>query len=329
MRRSRFLCCAALAVGSLLACVRGDAQDASPPKRIAVLNFDNPNVGPDPPSGLFGADAGAVGPGVSAKLIQKLLHGGKYTIVDRSALADLLAEQSKADRDALDPYAMAARVGRLLGLDAMIVGAVTRYGVDDGSKSGGVSLSGIRSRKSRAFVEISANVFSITSAEVLAAFTAKGQSAGLGEITVIGARGPAKNSMQMLSGDFLETLFPEATSNAIDQLASQLDQFADKIPRLHVAIDGLVAEVAGNTLTLNLGKRSGLKIGDRIEILRSTAALAAPPYPAALLPIPQHLGSATVTEVADDYATATFSGPAPPQIGDRVTRIDTPHRALP
>ena len=329
MRRSRFLCCAALAVGSLLACVRGDAQDASPPKRIAVLNFDNPNVGPDPPSGLFGADAGAVGPGVSARLIQELLHGGKYTIVDRSALADLLAEQSKADRDALDPYAMAARVGRLLGLDAIIVGAVTRYGVDDGSKSGGVSLSGIRSRKSRAFVELSANVFNITSAEVLAAFTAKGESAGLGEITVIGARGPAKNSMQMLSGDFLETLFPEATSNAVDQLASQLDQFADKIPRLHVAIDGLVAEVAGNTLTLNLGKRSGLKIGDRIEILRSTAALAAPPYPAALLPIPQHLGSATVTEVADNYATATFSGPSPPQIGDRVTRIDTPHPALP
>jgi len=135
--------------------------------------------------------------------------------------------------------------------------------------------------------------------------------------------------MQMLSGDFLETLFPEATSNAVDQLASQLDQFADKIPKLHVAIDGLVAEVAGNTLTLNLGKRSGLKIGDRIEILRFTAALAAPPYPAALLPIPQHLGSATVMEVADDYATAIFSGSAPPQIGDRVTRIDTPHPALP
>lgn len=319
----------ALALGSLLSCAAIDAQDPLPQKRIAVLNFDNPNVGSDAPSGLFGADAGDVGSGVSAQLIQNLLHGGKYTIVDRSALADLLAEQSKADREALDAYAMAARVGRLLGLDAMVVGAVTRYGVEGSSKSGGVSLTGIRSRKSKAFVELSANVFNISSAEVMAAFTAKGESAGLGEITTIGARGSSNNSVQMLSGDFVHALFPEATANAVDQLASQLDQFADKIPVLHVAIDGLVAEVTGNTLTLNLGKRSGLKIGDRIEILRAPPANVPPPNSEALLPVPQHLGSATVTEVADDYATADFSGPGHPQIGDRITRIDGPPPSRP
>ena len=83
-----------VAVFSLLACVADHGQQAVPRKRVAVLNFDNPSLGPGAPSGMFGADGGDVGKGVSVLLIQKLVEGGKYTVVDRSALEKLLKEQS-------------------------------------------------------------------------------------------------------------------------------------------------------------------------------------------------------------------------------------------
>jgi curli biogenesis system outer membrane secretion channel CsgG len=187
MRWSRFFRRVLLAaVFALLWNVVGDAQEAVPKKRIAVLNFDNPDVGADPPSGLFGVDAGEVGRGVSIQLIEKLLRGGKYTILDRSGLEELLEQQSRTDRESMDAYGMASRVGRLLGLDAMIIGAVTRYGVNDNNKSdSGGGWGGVHSRQSKAFVEITSAVFNITTGEVMAQFKRTGESTRAGEIKII------------------------------------------------------------------------------------------------------------------------------------------------
>ena len=322
---SRFLRCAVVvAVCALAGCAFGKAQEAVSKKRIAVLNFDNPKVGTDAPSGLFGADAGEVGKGVSIQLIQKLLSGGKYTILDRSALEELLQEQSKTDRESLDAYGMASKVGRLLSLDAMIIGAVTRYGVDKNASDAGGGITGTHTRKSKAFVEITSGVFNITSGEVMTQFSGKGESTRTGEITVMG-RGHAKGGMQMLSSEFVESLFPEATRNAVEQLATQIDGFADQIPALR-AIEGRVAEVAGNTLTLTVGRRSGIQAGDRIEILRDVSRVAGESDNGVAQPIPTHVGSAIVTEVAEEYTMARFAGEGQAQVGDRITRVDETHR---
>jgi curli biogenesis system outer membrane secretion channel CsgG len=317
----RFLRWAAVAaVCGLVACVVSEAQEAVIKKRIAVLNFDNPNVGTDAPSGLFGTDAGDVGKGVSIQLIQKLLRSGKYTILDRSALEELLQEQSKTDRESMDAYGMASKVGRLLSLDAMIIGAVTRYGVDDNTSGAGGGTAGMRTRKSKAFVEITAGVFNITSGEVMTQFSGKGESARAGEITILG-RGHAKGGMQMLSGEFVESLFPEATRNAVERLATQIDEFAEEIPTLR-AIEGRVAEVTGNTLTLTVGTRSGIHVGDRVEILRDVSPVAGSSGSGVVQPVPEHVGSAMVTEVAEEYAMAKFASEGHAQVGDRIRRVD-------
>jgi hypothetical protein len=89
-----------------------------------------------------------------------------------------------------------------------------------------------------------------------------------------------------------------------------------------VDIDGLVAEVAGNSITLNVGKKSGVKLGDKLTLLRE--AHASSEARAGSLPlVVQHIGQATVTEVADLYSTAVIVGSAPVQVGDRVKRVAT------
>jgi Flagellar assembly protein T, C-terminal domain len=115
-------------------------------------------------------------------------------------------------------------------------------------------------------------------------------------------------------------LLGEATRNAVEKLALQLNAFAEKIPALTLDIDGLVAEVAGNSITLNVGKQSGVKPGDNLTVLREVHGAT----DAQSAPIPlvvQHIGQATVTEVADLYSTAVIVGAAPVQVGDLVKRV--------
>jgi curli biogenesis system outer membrane secretion channel CsgG len=324
MRFRRSSSCAAVAGALLFFCVvpHARSQESAPKKRVAVLNFDNPPVGTDAPKGLFGVNGEDVGKGASVLLIQKLVEGGKYTVVDRSSLEQLLKEQKASDRNEMDAYGMAATIGRLLGLDAMIIGAITHYAPDEKEKGeAAVSLPGVlHARKAKATVGITAQVFNVSTGEVAASFTSEGESTNTGQVLILGPRG--HGSSEMLGSEFASSLFPEATKSAVEQIAGQLNAFADKISALTVTVEGLVADVEGNTLTLSLGKRSGVKIGDRLRIVRDAANKGNSENAKEVPVATESIGIATVTEVAEDYVTATFSGPGHPQVGDRIKGIE-------
>jgi len=169
-------------------------------------------------------------------------------------------------------------------------------------------------------VEITAEVLNINTGAILADFKGAAESSRTGDITVISGRGHVKTSTEILGSEFVESLLPEATSAAVEQIAAQLNGFAEKFPVLRITIEGRVAEVTGNVLTLNVGKKSGLRIGQQMEVLRE--ATSAAPSASEAGQDPQRLagwiGLATITELGDDYAMATFSGSASAQVGDFV-----------
>lgn len=240
-------------------------------------------------------------------------------VIDRSALEKLLQEQSEASASSADAnaYVTASKIGQLLGLDAMIVGAITRYGPDDNRPTGGLGLhSGMRTRKSKAYVEITARVLNITTARIAGEFHSTGESARSGEVATISGKGHGSSS-EMLSSDFADSLLGDATTHAVDQLAAQLNAFAEKIPPLQIAYEGLVAEVTGSTITLNIGKKSGVKPGDQVHIYRQ--------LPDSPTPIREFIGFATITEVRDNFSSAVFSGPSSsPQVGDHAAASPRP-----
>jgi hypothetical protein len=119
-------------------------------------------------------------------------------------------------------------------------------------------------------------------------------------------------------------LLAEATQNAVEKIASQLNIFAAKIPALTVEFNGLVAEVVGNSVTLNIGKKSGLKVGDKLSVVREVSSVADPQTGASLSPVEEHIGEVTITEVSDQYSTAIFAGSRQVQAGDRVKSSAAP-----
>src|SRR5258707_5064534 len=147
-------------------------------KRVAVMNFDYGTVRTTVQQ-IFGSDQD-VGKGISDMLVEKLVNGGQYSVIERNALEKILKEQNFSNSDRADANS-AAKIGAVLGVDAIIIGSITQFGRDDqhtnvgggGYGLGKFGIGGVGTSKSKAVVAVSARVINTSTAEIMAAVTGK------------------------------------------------------------------------------------------------------------------------------------------------------------
>jgi curli biogenesis system outer membrane secretion channel CsgG len=301
-------------------------------KRVAVLNFEYGTV-QSYAAGLFGTNQD-VGKGISDLLVQKLVTDSKFSVIERNALDKVLAEQNFSNSDRADATT-AAKIGRILGVDVIVMGSVTQFGRDDkdttlgGTAIGGLThrfgLGGVQTRKAKAVAGVTARMVDTSTGEILAAVTGTGESKRSGT-SLLGAGGSGGGAgggaYDMSSKNFGDTLLGEAVHQAVDSVAQQLEANAGTVPTRKIAINGLVADVNGSSLILNVGTKSGVKIGDVLEITRVVRTVKDPATGKVLRAISNKLGTAKVTDVDESSATATFSGPAAAKVGDAVKNAE-------
>jgi len=293
-------------------------------KRVAVMNFDYGTVRTTVAQ-IFGTDQD-VGQGISDMLVEKLVNGGQYSVIERNALDKILKEQNFSNSDRADANS-AAKIGAILGVDAIIIGSITQFGRDDqhtnvgggGYGLGKFGLGGVGTSKAKAVVAISARVINTSTAEIMAAVTGKGESTRSGT-SLIGAGGGGggggAGGMSMGSSNFGSTILGEAVRGAVDSTAEQLNSASGKVEALKHPINGLVADVSGTTLILNVGKKAGVKVGDMLEISRQVRVVKDPTTGKVIKAVTDKIGQATVTDVDDDSCTASFSGGGAAKVGD-------------
>lgn len=307
------------------------AQDAAPTApavkhRVAVMNFDYGTVRTTVAQ-IFGSDQD-VGKGISDLLVQKLVQDGKYSVIERNALDKILAEQNFSNSDRADSTT-AAKIGKILGVDCIIIGSITQFGRDDkhtnvgggGYGLGKFGLGGVGKSEAKAVVAVSARMINTSTAEILAAVTGMGESTR-SSTSLLGAgggwTGGGGGGLDMGSSNFANTILGEAVRKAVDDTGAQLDANSDKVPTIKLQINGLVADVSGNTLILNVGKKVGVKVGDKLIISRQVRVVKDPATGKVIKSVEDKIGDAVVTDVDDDSATATFSGSGAPKVGDVV-----------
>ena len=317
----------AVAVGAQTAApAAAPAASAAPTKRVAVMNFDYGTV-KTTVAQIFGSDQD-VGRGISDMLVQKLVQDGKYRVIERAALDKILAEQNFSNSDRADATT-AAKIGKVLGVDAIIIGSITQFGRDDqhtkvgggGYGLGKYGIGGIGTSKSKAVVGITARMINTSTAEIMVAVTGTGESER-GSTSLLGGGGSGWSGggggLDMGSSNFGATILGEATHKAVDDTANQLDAGVDKVQTVKIEISGLVADVSGNTLILNVGTKSGVHIGDKLIISRQVRTIKDPSTGKVIKSVEDKIGDATVTEADGDSSTATFSGAGAPKVGDAV-----------
>ena len=297
-------------------------------KRVAILDFDYATVHSGV-AAIFGTNVD-VGRGIADILVDRLVKDGTYSVIERKALAKILAEQNFYNSDRADATS-AAKIGRLLGVETIIIGSITQFGRDDRQQSvgGGVfsgaasryGLGRVGARQSKAVVAINARMVSVDTGEILTVASGTGESkrsgAMLGGAGGSGGTG-AGGAIDMSSSNFGATILGEAVHAAVTQLSGQLAAGSGKIATRVVAISGAVADVSGNTLVINVGSRAGVKVGDRLKVFGGGREIRDPSTGKVLRRVGQTEGDLVITEVDETSSVGTYTGPGPVKVGDTV-----------
>jgi len=304
------------------------AQDAPAPrrKRIAIMDFDYATVHAGV-SAIFGQDVD-IGKGIADLLVTDLVKNGSYSIIERKALDKILTEQNFSNSDRANP-ASAAKIGKLLGVDAILVGSITEFGNETknlglGGAGGnliGHGLGGFGHKNSKAIVGLSARIVDIDTGEILAVAEGKGESSR-SSTSMLGGGGNwhagGGGNVDFGSSDFQSTIIGEATKLATDQLATDVVAGKDKLVARTIVVQGLVAAVDGGQVILNVGAKSGVKVGDELSVERVTKEIKDPATGQVLRRLSNSIGIVKVTDVDDVSSVCSVVSGSGFKTGDAV-----------
>ena len=313
-----FLVIAAVAL-TLVLPARAAAQSKP---RVAVLSFEYEGVRSAAAAALK-ADQD-IGAGVADLVIQELVAGGHFAMVERTRLDAVLKEQNFSNSDRADPTT-AARIGRVLGVAAIVVGSVTQFAVQETTGGGGSLgrftrgvLNGVERNNSKAVVAVQARLVDTSTGEIMTAATATGEATGAStSVSATTVLAP----VDMKSSAFGSTLVGTAVTRAAQSVAQHLNGFGVKMAAARTEYSGVIADVSGKTVILNVGSRAGVQVGDRVEITRVVRTITDPQDKTKILrTITETVATAEITEIDDVSATAVLDGDAQVKVGDAIKR---------
>src|SRR6476660_6833156 len=230
------------------------------------------------------------------------LLSSKFSVIERDKLNLVLKEQGLAQSGAVDP-ATAAKVGKILGVKYISLGGIDKFNVDN--TRAGLGRLGVGGNLRQSNATINLRVIDSTTAERVISISGDGQiKKGGGFIK------DASYSKDAEWGIASETI-NEAAKAVVEKLVS-----ADYLVRISDAampgglIEGKIIKVEGNKAYINLGASSGIKMGDKFNVVNVGEALIDPDTGAKLGASEKQTGSGSVVEVQDKFAVIQFTGTA-------------------
>ena len=281
-------------------------------------------------SAVFGTNVD-IGKGIVDLLVTGLVKDGSFSVIERKALDKIMAEQNFSNSNRADPNS-AARIGKMLGVDAVIVGSITQFGNETkkrnfggtGGNWGNYGIGGIGHSNSKANVGITARIINIDTGEILAVADGAGQSAR-SSTSMLGGGGSwhgfGAGNADFGSSDFQSTIIGEATKLAVNQLTANLVADVPKVGVRTITVEGLVAAVDGGQVILNVGGKAGIKVGDQFDVMRVTKEIKDPSTGAVIRRLSTAVGVVKATDVDDASAICEPVSGSGFKIGDKVKTV--------
>jgi len=247
----------------------GQARAAGP--TIAVMDFST--------QGLSGDWWGQFQPGVALSdlVTDQLVNGGKFNVVDRKHLADVLQEHQLSTGGEVSP-ATAVQSGRLTGARYLIAGNVLQFDKTGGSNAGaaaggliggalGGALGGVHSE--RVTLKVQVRVIDAVSGVILQSFadeqTKSGTSWGaFGGGAGGGAFGVGGYSNSQFTSSTMGHLINDEAGIIVNHIDASKFQ-AGAAPS--AAIRGRILTVDGDDIVLNVGSDKGVQTGMYFDVL--------------------------------------------------------------
>jgi len=275
--------------------------------RIAVLDFDYSNVSNN---WIWWWNTSAKG--VSDILVNKLFESGNFRVIERSKLEAILAEQNLGASGRIDA-STAAKIGRILGVDTILIGSITEFNLERGG--GGVSVFGVAvgGGKTSANVKLNVRLVNTSTAEIMAIAEGNGKSSdGEGAVRIRGVSVDTSSSKEA-------KLLTNATVAAIDQVVKEISSKSLNLATALTTaptVNAVVADVAGGTIILNKGTSDGYRQGLKLAIQRVTRTVKDPTTGKVIRQITQDVGTIEITEADAQSSVAKIISGTGLKVGD-------------
>jgi len=218
-----------------------------PKKRIAIAEFVNKTQ----------YAKGRIGTQASDQLATHLVKSNAFIVIEREQLAKVLGEQALGQTGAVKGET-AAKIGELLGAQALITGSITEFGFTQDTTDGGVFKK--KSQRVRAVVNVRA--IDTSTGQIL--FAENGEGIAETEDTQVFGFGSKSG--------YDETLNDRALNQAIVKLVSNIIKNLDK-----VQWTGRVVKVTDSgKVIINAGQDTGLQTGDLLVVSKLGEMLTDP-----------------------------------------------------
>jgi len=242
-----------------------------------------------------------VGTGIAEMMVTALSETKRYTLIEREKLESVMQEQRLGASGAVTAQT-AAKIGRLLGAQFIVTGAVTEFGVKD-SKIGVGGLEkvlpfggGAKMAKNTARAAIDVRAIDTTSGQIVAAAKGEGSKSSAeftGDLSIA-------PSFDFGKDGFDETILGKAARKAVDDVVKELTAKFDEGGSSAVKI----IKVTGNQIYINSGSADGEKVGRTYSIFRAGEEMTDPDTGESLGSEEEKVGTAKVVKVNPKYSIA-------------------------
>lgn len=298
-------------------------------KNLAVVDFDFATVDLGLANRAFGGREN-----LARKISDKLtnsLHGlGSCQVVERSKLEHILREQNLGTSGRLDP-STAARVGRILGVDSLIIGNVSVFDLHGGPKDSRDTYwrpQDLRTRiavnyrmvnTTTALIELSGEVVG-TSDQI----KKPGFGERLGGNILKDLLDKNKPRYVQVKDEHIRMVVEVAVEDVVSKMTSNIDQYltgggrkSEPVIGIVNVISGRVIAMDGPSLVISGIDRAAVRIGDRLFVRRQHSA--PDQQTQRNITYTQQIGEVEVVEIQDEVIIGSYSGSKQAQIGDIVT----------
>lgn len=265
--------------------------------RVAVVDFDNKT-----PHGGW-----KVGRGAADMLATELVKKTKLEVFERDKLAAVMKEQDLGASGRFEA-STAAQLGKIIGVQYIVTGSVTEYG-DSKQGAHGKGL-GIGKKGYNAAVDI--RIVNTETGQIVFAESGEGSESSI-SIRFKGIGGGEK---------FNQKKATKAMREAIDSVAKKIAR-----AKLNGGVSGkptkveiLIADVDGNTITLNKGSNAGLSEGNTLSVQRKGKVIKDPSSGKVLKVKYNNVGKIKLKSVESGYSEGTIVSGSGFQVGDRVSK---------
>ncbi len=260
-------------------------------KRIAVTHFDNK-------SNWQGQ--AELGTGFADSLADALIKTGRFIVVERAELQNVMKEQDFAQSGRTADTANAPQIGKLLTAQIQITGSILHVDTQTQQQGGAIGFRGfsIGGGGGKAEVAIALRIIDTTSGQVLDSQQIKGIARKSG-MALGFAHGGFGGGMSSLNKTPLGDAVVDALFQAVALITARLEQ---------VPWQGRIVKAEGTAIYINAGANFGVKPGDRFACFHPGQSMIDPETGLNLGSKDSKYGAIEVVDVQDKFSVAKPAG---------------------